>query len=287
MLRLRVRHITLARKESRYDRCHPRVAASFDVSGPRYTSYPTADRFVEAFGQDEYTLALQQRKLGTSAKALPLSLYVHIPFLQSRFATTARATKSSPNTMTVQRFIFAIWHGRLICTRPLRPWAGGENQLHFGGGTPTFLSDEGLRELMGMLRRSFSGAWWRVLDRGRSAHRHGQATGAVGGAGLQSLSFGVQDFDPEVQKAVHRIQPAEQVFDLVAAARRLGFESVNVDLIYGLPRQTPEGAFDRTLAQVAELRPDRIALYAYAHLPERFKAQRRIILRSCQVHRRK
>ena len=94
--------------------------------------------------------------------------------------------------------------------------------------------------------------------------------------GFNRLSFGVQDFDPEVQKAVHRIQPAEQVFDLVAAARRLGFESVNVDLIYGLPRQTPE-SFDRTLAQVAELRPDRIALYAYAHLPERFKAQRRII----------
>lgn len=93
--------------------------------------------------------------------------------------------------------------------------------------------------------------------------------------GFNRLSFGVQDFDPEVQKAVHRIQPAEQVFSLVESARSLGFESINVDLIYGLPRQTPE-SFDRTLAQVAQLRPDRIALYAYAHLPERFKPQRRI-----------
>lgn len=94
--------------------------------------------------------------------------------------------------------------------------------------------------------------------------------------GFNRLSFGVQDFDPAVQKAVHRTQPAEQVFALMEAARRIGFESVNVDLIYGLPQQTPE-SFDRTLAQVAELRPDRIALYAYAHLPERFKPQRRII----------
>lgn len=94
--------------------------------------------------------------------------------------------------------------------------------------------------------------------------------------GFNRLSFGVQDFDPIVQKAVHRVQPAEQVFALVEAARGIGFESINVDLIYGLPKQTPE-SFDRTLAQVAELRPDRIALYAYAHLPERFKPQRRII----------
>jgi oxygen-independent coproporphyrinogen-3 oxidase len=93
--------------------------------------------------------------------------------------------------------------------------------------------------------------------------------------GFNRLSFGVQDFDPEVQKAVHRIQPAEQVFSLVDAARRLKFESVNIDLIYGLPMQTPE-SFNRTLAQVVELRPNRIALYGYAHLPERFKPQRRI-----------
>jgi oxygen-independent coproporphyrinogen-3 oxidase len=95
--------------------------------------------------------------------------------------------------------------------------------------------------------------------------------------GFNRLSFGVQDFDPDVQKAVHRVQPAEQVFALVEAARQRGFESINVDLIYGLPQQTPE-SFDRTLSQIIELRPDRIALYAYAHLPERFKPQRRIAI---------
>src|SRR6185503_2055735 len=94
--------------------------------------------------------------------------------------------------------------------------------------------------------------------------------------GFNRISFGVQDFDPEVQKAVHRVQPYAQVAALMEQARRIGFDSINVDLIYGLPRQTPE-SFARTLQQVSQLRPDRIALYAYAHLPERFKPQRRII----------
>ena len=150
------------------------------------------------------------------------------------------------------------------------------SQLHFGGGTPTFLSDDELRELMHMLRRHFEfvpGGEYSVEVDPRTVDEKRLAVLAE--LGFNRLSFGVQDFDPAVQKAVHRVQPARQVFDLVAAARRLGFESVNVDLIYGLPLQTPE-SFERTLAQVNELRPDRIALYAYAHLPERFKPQRRI-----------
>jgi oxygen-independent coproporphyrinogen-3 oxidase len=151
------------------------------------------------------------------------------------------------------------------------------SQLHFGGGSPTFLSDSELRELMGMLRRNFTlapgGEYSIEVDpRTIDASR----LDVLAELGFNRLSFGVQDFDPAVQKAVHRIQPAQQVFELVEAARAKGFESINVDLIYGLPKQTPE-SFDRTLAQVAELRPDRIALYAYAHLPERFKPQRRII----------
>ena len=151
------------------------------------------------------------------------------------------------------------------------------SQVHLGGGTPTFLSDPELRELMGMLRRNFSfapnGEYSIEVDpRTIDASR----LDTLAELGFNRLSFGVQDFDPAVQKAVHRIQPADQVFALVAAARARGFESINVDLIYGLPQQTPE-SFDRTLAQVNELRPDRIALYAYAHLPERFKPQRRIV----------
>jgi oxygen-independent coproporphyrinogen-3 oxidase len=138
------------------------------------------------------------------------------------------------------------------------------------------MSDEELRQLMALLREHFKfvpGGEYSVEVDPRTVDE--QRLAVLAELGFNRLSFGVQDFDPAVQKVVHRIQPADQVFALVEASRRLGFESVNVDLIYGLPLQTPE-SFDRTLAQVNRLRPDRIALYAYAHLPERFKPQRRI-----------
>jgi len=132
-------------------------------------------------------------------------------------------------------------------------------------------------ELMAMLRRSFAmapGGEYSIEVDPRTVNA--QRLALLAELGFNRLSFGVQDFDPDVQKAVHRIQPASQVFSLVEEARAIGFDSINVDLIYGLPRQTPE-SFARTLAQVQQLRPDRIALYAYAHLPERFKPQRRIV----------
>lgn len=254
----------------------PDLLRRFDVPGPRYTSYPTADRFVEAFGQEDYALALEQRRMGTATKALPLSLYVHIPFCESLCyycACNKIITKHHDRAEVYLRYL-----SREIDLHTAHCGIGQVvSQLHLGGGTPTFLSDDGLRELMGMLQRSFTlapGGEYsievdpRTVDASRLA--------LLAELGFNRLSFGVQDFDPEVQKAVHRVQPAEQVFSLVESARALGFESINVDLIYGLPRQTPE-SFDRTLAQVAQLRPDRIALYAYAHLPERFKPQRRIV----------
>jgi len=247
----------------------------YDVSGPRYTSYPTADRFVEAFSPDDYIQALEQRHAGAAALALPLSLYVHIPFCESLCyycACNKIITKHHDRAQAYLRYL-----NREIDMHVRHMGAGQVvSQLHFGGGSPTFLSDNELRELMGMLKRNFTlapGGEYsieidpRTIDAGR--------LDVLAELGFNRLSFGVQDFDPEVQKAVHRIQPAEQVFALVDAARKRGFASVNVDLIYGLPEQTPE-SFDRTLAQIGELRPDRIALYAYAHLPERFKPQRRI-----------
>jgi oxygen-independent coproporphyrinogen-3 oxidase len=148
--------------------------------------------------------------------------------------------------------------------------------LHLGGGSPTFLSDDELRELMTMLRRNFTlapGGEYSIEIDPRTVTEH--RLGVLAELGFNRLSFGIQDFDPAVQKAVHRIQPAEQVFSLVAAAKAKGFESINADLIYGLPKQTSE-SFARTLEQIVRLRPDRIALYGYAHLPERFKPQRRI-----------
>ncbi|MBK7005163.1 MAG: oxygen-independent coproporphyrinogen III oxidase [Burkholderiales bacterium] len=248
----------------------------FDVSGPRYTSYPTADRFVETFGVEAYGQALVQRRTGTAAMALPLSLYVHIPFCESlcyycacNKIITKHHDRAAPYLRYLSREVdlhtAVIGQGQPV------------SQVHLGGGSPTFLSDLELRELMDMLRRNFSfspdGEYSVEVDpRTIDASR----LDVLADLGFNRLSFGVQDFDPAVQKAVHRIQPVEQVFGLVAAARARGFGSINVDLIYGLPQQTPK-SFDRTLAQVNELRPDRIALYAYAHLPERFKPQRRIV----------
>lgn len=252
------------------------LLTKFDVPGPRYTSYPTADRFVEAFGEADYLQALDQRRAGPAALALPLSLYVHIPFCQSLCyycACNKIITKHHERAAPYLRYL-----GKEVDLHVQRMGTGQTvSQLHLGGGTPTFFSDDELRELMAMLQRNFrlvpGGEYSieidpRTIDEGRLQ--------LLAELGFNRLSFGVQDFDPQVQKAVHRVQPAEQVFALVEAARRIGFESVNVDLIYGLPKQTPE-SFDHTLAQVAELRPDRIALYGYAHLPERFKPQRRIV----------
>ncbi|QKO21542.1 oxygen-independent coproporphyrinogen III oxidase [Rhodoferax sp. BAB1] len=248
-----------------------------DVAGPRYTSYPTADRFVEAFGADDYVRALQQRRSGAAALVLPLSLYVHIPFCESLCyycACNKIITKHHDRAAEYLRYL-----GREVDLHTAQLGVGQTvTQLHLGGGTPTFLSDAELRELMAMLRRSFNlapGGEYSIEVDPRTIDARRLDTLAE--LGFNRLSFGVQDFDPAVQKAVHRVQPAEQVFALVQAARERGFDSVNVDLIYGLPQQTPE-SFARTIQQVNELRPDRIALYAYAHLPERFKPQRRIAI---------
>ena len=251
------------------------LLSRFDVPGPRYTSFPTADRFVEAFTTDDYVQALTQRRTGLAARSRPLSLYVHIPFCESLCyycACNKIITKHHEKAASYLSYLSRevdlhtqyIGQGQTI------------SQLHLGGGSPTFLRDDELRELMAMLRRNFTlapGGEYSIEIDPRTVDSARLDTLAE--LGFNRLSFGVQDFDPAVQKAVHRVQPAEQVFALIDAARKRGFDSINIDLIYGLPRQTPE-SFARTLEQVNQLRPDRIALYAYAHLPERFKPQRRI-----------
>ena len=253
------------------------ILRRFDISGPRYTSYPTADRFVEAFNEADYAHALKNRRSSAAALTLPLSLYVHIPFCESLCyycACNKVITKHHSRSAEYLRYL-----GREIDLHVALIGKGQPiSQLHLGGGSPTFLTDAELNQLMTLLKDNFNftpGGEYaievdpRTVDAGR--------IDALASMGFNRLSFGVQDFDPDVQKAVHRVQPAQQVFDLVKAARERGFESINVDLIYGLPHQSPE-SFDRTLEQIAELRPDRIALYAYAHLPERFKPQRRIAI---------
>jgi len=252
----------------------PALLKRFDVPGPRYTSYPTADRFVEAFTAEDYAGALRQRA-GSSPGAMPLSLYVHIPFCESLcYYCACNKIITRHHERGAEYLKYLAKEVELQVAHLGRGQA--VSQLHLGGGTPTFLSDDELAQLMEMLRANFrfvqAGEYSievdpRTVDSARLA--------AIAKLGFNRISFGVQDFDADVQKAVHRIQPADSVFALVAEARRLGFESINIDLIYGLPRQSAE-SFARTLIQVGQLRPDRIALYGYAHLPERFKPQRRI-----------
>ena len=249
----------------------------FDVPGPRYTSYPTADRFVEAFGEPDYVRALDARSGGAAivGGGAPLSIYVHVPFCESVCYYCACNKVITKHHDRAAEYLDALEQDIALHVAHL---GRGQpvSQLHLGGGSPTFLSDAELERLLGVLRTSFKllpGAEIaievdpRTVDEGRLAH--------LRRIGFNRLSFGVQDFDPDVQQAVHRVQSLEMVARLMQTSRELGFTSTNVDLIYGLPKQTPQ-SLARTVAQVAELRPDRIALYHYAHLPQRFKPQRRI-----------
>ena len=253
----------------------------FDASGPRYTSYPTADRFVDAFGPAQYRQALAQRaSAGAAGGGLvggrsPLSVYVHVPCCESVCFYCACNKVITRHHERAGPYLGALERELALQVEVL----GGHQtltQLHLGGGTPTFLTDVELERLMRSLRAAFDFAPGaecsievdpRTVSAERLVH--------LRGLGFNRLSFGVQDFDADVQRAVHRVQPLDQVATLMQAARAVGFDSVNVDLIHGLPRQTPE-SFTRTVEQLAPLRPDRIALYAYAHLPQRFKPQRRI-----------
>lgn len=247
-----------------------------DRPGPRYTSYPTADRFVEAFGPAEYAQALQQRASGAVVGGVPpLSIYVHIPFCESVCYYCACNKVITRHHDKAAQYLEALsveigLHANVLgAGKPV-------SQLHLGGGTPTFLTDDELARLIADLRSKFKiapDAEVSIEVDPRTASP--QRLAVLASLGFNRISFGVQDFDPEVQKAVHRIQSFESVRELMDAARKIGFESINADLIYGLPKQTPE-SFQNTVAQIAELRPDRIALYSYAHLPQRFKPQRRI-----------
>lgn len=243
----------------------------FDISGPRYTSYPTADRFQSDPGAQLLVDALRHRP----APEQPLSLYVHLPFCSTvcyycgcNKVITKDHSKSSRYLDYLEREI-DLQLAELAGTRTV-------TQLHWGGGTPTFLNDAEMARLMGILKSRFNflpdGEYSieidpRSVDPGR-AH-------TLAELGFNRMSLGIQDFDPLVQQAVNRIQTFEQTRDVLLAARDAGFKSVSVDLIYGLPRQTLDG-FKATLEKTLSLAPDRIALYSYAHLPQIFMPQRRI-----------
>ncbi len=254
----------------------PQLLSKFDLPGPRYTSYPTADRFVEAFTALEYAQSLTQRVDMHQRMGAPLSLYVHVPFCESVCYFCACNTVITKHHEKGQKYLGYLAREVKLLVGHLGT-GQAVSQLHLGGGTPTFLSDRELQDLMAVLRSNFDfmpGGDYSIEVDPRTVDT--QRLAGLAALGFTRLSFGIQDFDYTVQKAVNRIQSADSVSSLIQSARQLGFASINVDLIYGLPNQTPE-SFMRTLAQVTRLRPDRVALYAYAYLPERFKPQRRIL----------
>lgn len=243
----------------------------FDISGPRYTSYPTADRFHADPGAQLLVDALQHRP----APEQPLSLYVHLPFCSTvcyycgcNKVITKDHSKSSRYLDYLEREI-DLQLAALVGTRAV-------TQLHWGGGTPTFLNDDEMARLMGLLKARFSflseGEYSIEIDPRSVDPKRAHTLAELG---FNRMSLGIQDFDPLVQQAVNRIQSFEQTRDVLLAARDAGFKSVSVDLIYGLPRQTIDG-FRVTLDKALSLAPDRIALYSYAHLPQIFMPQRRI-----------
>jgi oxygen-independent coproporphyrinogen-3 oxidase len=247
----------------------------FDVPGPRYTSYPTADRFDSRFDAAAYRRALAERSEGSVGGNAPLALYVHVPFCESLCYYCACNKIVTRHHERGREYIAALrkeidLHAAELGRRePV-------SQVHFGGGSPTFLDDGELEAVMAALRCAFSvraSAEISIEVDPRTVSRARLVR--LAGMGFNRISFGVQDFDEQVQRAVHRIQPFEGVFELMSEARARRFASINVDLIYGLPKQT-SASFERTIMQVCRLRPDRVALYAYAHLPQRFKPQRRI-----------
>lgn len=251
----------------------PALLRRFDGPGPRYTSYPTADRFVEAFDADAFAGWLRSR--GT-VPAKPLSLYVHIPFCNTIcYYCACNKVVTRDHGKAVEYLDYLARELEFVAS-----YLGARQsveQLHFGGGTPTYLTSEELRRLMAMITERFElsrgGEFGVEVDPRTTPPEKVRTLAALG---FNRLSAGVQDFDPDVQRAVNRVQSFEMTRATVEAARETGFKSINLDLIYGLPKQT-RSTFARTLDQVLALAPDRIALYHYAHLPERFKPQRRII----------
>lgn len=251
----------------------PALIARYDTSGPRYTSYPTAVQFHERFTAADYGALAR----ASNASGKPLSLYVHIPFCDTVCFYCACNKIITRNRRRAAPYLQRLFR-EIELQGALFDRARPVVQLHWGGGTPTFIADDEMRALMATTREHFT-----LLDGDRGEYsieidpREADAAkiGLLRQLGFNRLSMGVQDFDPDVQVAVNRIQPKAVTLAAISAARREGFRSVSVDLIYGLPRQTV-ASFERTLAQILELDPDRLSVFNYAHLPEMFKTQKQI-----------
>lgn len=251
----------------------PQLIKRYDKAGPRYTSYPTAIQFAEHYTEESYKAFAEKSNLSGQ----PLSLYFHIPFCDTvcfycgcNKVVTKDRSKAAPYLERV--------HKEIAMQAKLFDPSRKVDQLHWGGGTPTFISHNEMRELMAVTAKHFnlhdddSGEYSIEIDP-REVSR--DSIKLLRELGFNRMSLGVQDFNPAVQKAVNRIQSRAETMAALTAAREENFKSISVDLIYGLPLQTVE-TFDQTLDELIEISPDRVSVFNYAHLPERFKPQRRI-----------
>lgn len=252
----------------------PELLKRFDINGPRYTSYPTADRFHDGFGQQDYLDAL----LRCASANKPLSLYFHLPFCPNicyYCGCNKIITKDHGRSAKYIKYLareMSMLTSAMSCEGKKIP----VTQLHWGGGTPTFLSHDEMRELMHYTRSHFEllpgGEYSIEVDPRRVTQEDIRLLAELG---FNRISLGVQDFNLEVQQAVHRVQTIEETQNVLKWARAHGFSSTSVDLIYGLPKQTPH-TFMETVKAVIDMDPDRLSVYSYAHLPTIFKPQRRI-----------
>ena len=247
----------------------------YDRPGPRYTSYPTAPQFSENFGEAQLREAVQL----SNGDPIPrrLSLYLHVPFCMSP-CFYCGCNRIITRDLARGEVYLARLYREIELVSALFDRDREVVQLHFGGGTPNFLSPAQLAEAVDVLRGlfRFSGASTRDISIELDPRfLKPDDVGALAAAGFNRASLGVQDFDPDVQEAVNRIQSVDETLAIIEACRTYGLRSVNVDLIYGLPKQTLRG-FARTLDTVIDARPSRLAVYGYAHLPSMFKAQRQL-----------
>ncbi|RPI44493.1 MAG: oxygen-independent coproporphyrinogen III oxidase [Betaproteobacteria bacterium] len=260
---------------------HPTAACVFDAdlirrldrNGPRYTSYPTADRFQASYPAETYRGWAARRNQGGIAR--PLSLYVHIPFCGTICFYCGCNKVVTRDRSKAEHYLRYLERETALQADVVRGGAKVD-QLHLGGGTPTYLKPEQIGALMRTLRERFEfspSLEGSIEIDPRTVNP--ETIAALGAQGFNRMSLGVQDFDPEVQRAINRIQSEDETAAAIEAGRANGFGSINVDLIYGLPKQTL-ASVARTLERVIELGADRIAFYNYAHLPALFKPQRRI-----------
>ncbi len=247
----------------------------YDKAGPRYTSYPTAVQFTEDFGSEAYAAAAVATN--KEAKLRPLSLYFHIPFCDTvcfYCGCNKIVTKNRQRTEAYLEHLFV----EMAQQAALFDRSRTVDQLHWGGGTPTFLSNDQMRALMDETRRHFT---LREDDTGEYSIELDPREVRAGtikllrDLGFNRISMGVQDFNPAVQKAVNRIQSEKETLAVLEEAKSLNFKSVNLDLIYGLPLQTT-ASFSETLDKIIDVNPDRLSIFNYAHLPDLFKTQRQI-----------